>query len=124
MYSDRQMFYLTFYKKKTFDISYCITQIRKFTTFIEKQKPSFDPFWDELTRELSNKTIDKNVYKFQYNEVLQTVVDNTINRFKDFENLKFFELFLVRKFKEYEKFFPDVLTLFKVLMELNLINFI
>ena len=37
------------------------------------------------------------------------MVDNTINRFKDFENLKFLELFLVRKFKEYEKFFPDVL---------------
>ena len=37
------------------------------------------------------------------------MVDNTIKRFKDFENLKFLELFLVRKFKEYEKFFPDVL---------------
>ena len=48
----------------------------------------------------------KITYEFRYSKILDTF---SVNRLRDIENLKYTELFHVRKFKEYENNFPNFL---------------
>ena len=45
-------------------------------------------------------------YKRQYSKIFETISENTTNRFRDIENLKFTELF--NKFKEYSRFLIQI----------------
>ncbi|XP_077294399.1 zinc finger MYM-type protein 1-like [Arctopsyche grandis] len=104
-------------QKKTFDISYCVSEIKKFVKYLDNKKDDFDSLWNKVITKNFNRKRKyaeceedvKTTYKLHYSEILETLSVNTTNRFRDIENLKFLEFFNVKKFKEYENNFPDFL---------------
>ncbi|XP_017769819.1 PREDICTED: zinc finger MYM-type protein 1-like [Nicrophorus vespilloides] len=104
-------------QEKTFDITYCINEIKNFVKFLDGKKVDFDSMWNKLItakfnrkRKVAECMADvKKTYKLRYSKILKTLSADTTNRFRDIENLKFMELFNVDKFKIYEKNFPDFL---------------
>ncbi|XP_077294888.1 zinc finger MYM-type protein 1-like [Arctopsyche grandis] len=104
-------------QKKTFDISYCVSEIKKFVKYLDNKKDDFDSLWNKVITKNFNRKRKyaeceedvKTTYKLHYSEILETLSVNTTNRFRDIENSKFLEFFNVKKFKEYENNFPDFL---------------
>ncbi|XP_077292819.1 zinc finger MYM-type protein 1-like [Arctopsyche grandis] len=104
-------------QKKTFDISYCVSEIKKFVKYLDNKKDDFDSLWNKVITKNFNRKRKyaeceedvKTTYKLHYSEILETLSVNTTNRFRDIENLKFLQFFNVKKFKEYENNFPDFL---------------
>lgn len=109
-------------QKKSFDINYCISQIKQFQELIKKKRNEndFKKIFDlALLRALPSSkhqegrsrvtyTEDQifNKYKVLFYEILDNVLMQIITRFEDVGKIKFVTLFDVKNFKNFSEHFP------------------
>ncbi|XP_030002747.1 zinc finger MYM-type protein 1 [Sphaeramia orbicularis] len=98
-----------------YDMQFCLSSIDDFCSATEKEKASFDSIYEDTVRKVGDpcrhrawRVGDVRVaYQQLHSEILNNILTQLRNRFKDHEKLLFLALLDPKKFASYRKNFPN-----------------
>ena len=100
-------------QKKTSDIAYCVTKIKELESFLERFREKFEIYYDAAVHITGPPKRKRNVddVKIHYRRIFVEIIDNVLselrNRYKNIKDLKFIELLSCENFKKYSERFPE-----------------
>ncbi|KAK5885982.1 hypothetical protein CesoFtcFv8_017064 [Champsocephalus esox] len=99
-------------QNKSFDMQFCLTRVEDFCICIEGQRDRFDQIYDETVQDTGRPTgrrahgDSRSHYKKLHNGILENILNQVQNRFKDHEKLSFLSLLDPQQFTSFNSNFP------------------
>ncbi|KAJ4944141.1 hypothetical protein JOQ06_012686 [Pogonophryne albipinna] len=100
-------------QNKSFDMQFCLTRVEEFCICIEGQRDRFDQIYDETVQDTGLPTgrrahgDSRSHYKKLHNGILENILNQVQNRFKDHEKLSFLSLLDPQQFTSFHSNFPE-----------------
>ncbi|KAJ4936913.1 hypothetical protein JOQ06_001498 [Pogonophryne albipinna] len=100
-------------QNKSFDMQFCLTRVEEFCICIEGQRDRFDQIYDETVQDTGLPTgrrahgDSRSHYKKLHNGILENILNQVQNRFKDHEKLSFLSLLDPQQFTSFNSNFPE-----------------
>ncbi|KAJ4925086.1 hypothetical protein JOQ06_017824 [Pogonophryne albipinna] len=100
-------------QNKSFDMQFCLTRVEEFCMCIEGQRDRFDQIYDETVQDTGLPTgrrahgDSRSHYKKLHNGILENILNQVQNRFKDHEKLSFLSLLDPQQFTSFNSNFPE-----------------
>ncbi|KAK0154265.1 Protein ALP1-like [Merluccius polli] len=102
-------------QNKEYDMQFCLSSIEDFCSTTERERDKFDSIYEDTVREVgvpsgcrARRVGDvRAVYQQLHSEILDNILTQLRNRFKDHEKIMFFALLDPKKFASYKENFPN-----------------
>ena len=103
-------------QNKEYDMQFCLSSIDDFCSTTEREKAKFDSIYEDTVREVGGPSGRRArrvgdvraAYQQLHSEILDNILTQLRNRFKDHEKLMFLALLDPKKFASYRKKLPQL----------------